>query len=122
MLLVQACAVSTASLGDAKICESLQDNECTEDKQIIPPTATSIYMSAQLNDAPEGTEVTYTVTDTESNVILESDTFTTEEGGSGPITISLNKPAGGWVTGLYEIRLELATDNSEPITKTFEIK
>lgn len=121
-MFMEACEISTASLSDAKICDSLEGDVCAEDKQVISTAAAAIYLSAQLADAPEGTSVTYTLTDRSTGEVLSTETWTAEEGGSGPFSISWNRPADGWVTGEYELTLVLGEDNSDPISKVFEIK
>lgn len=120
-LLMQACAISTANISDVRICESLEGDECAEDMQRISASTEVIYLSAQLHDAVEGTEITYTVRQVSSGEEA-SDSWTTDKGGSGPFSLSWNRPADGWVTGEYEMVLSLGTDNSDPIIKTFEIR
>lgn len=121
-LFMQSCAISTASIDNVRICDRLDGDECAEDMQEIPASVTTIYLSAQLHDAVEGTEVTYTLSDLGSGEELITDSWTTEEGGSGPFSLSWNRPAAGWVTGRYELVLSLGTDNSEPISKVFELR
>ncbi len=118
---MQACEVSTASIGDVRICDNLQGDECPEDKQVISTDASYIYLSAQLKDAPEGTQVTYTLRDLDTGDEV-SNTWTADEGGSGPFNLTWSRPEDGWVAGEYELVLDLGTDNSEPVSKRFEIR
>ncbi len=121
-LLVQACSVSTASVADVKICDSMTGDECDEDQQIISPAATVIYCSGKLNDAPEGTKMVITWRYLTEPQDIDSITLETDESGSGPFSSSLGRPDAGWPTGRYECLLDLGTDNAEPIHKEFEIR
>jgi hypothetical protein len=120
-LLMQACAVSTASISDLRICENLSGDECSEDNQTVNADATVIYISGKLNDAPKDTQLKITWRYLTDEQDIDTVTLTADESGSGPFSSSLTQPTNGWPSGKYEVVLDLGTDNSEPTHKEFSI-
>jgi outer membrane biogenesis lipoprotein LolB len=119
--LLTACNISTANLSDVMSCTETQDVLCAEDITTFATDTPEIYVSALLNNAPEGTLTTFSwryITDDYhiDSITLESvDTATT-------LQSSLNMPTEGWPVGEYEVVLSINTDNSEPVHKKFSIK
>ena len=119
--LLTGCYVSTANLTDVMSCTEITDNLCTEDITSFSPDTPEIYVSAILNNAPEGTLTTFSWRYLEDNydidsITLESiDTTTT-------LQSSLSIPDNGWPLGEYEVILSLESDNSEPISKKFIVE
>lgn len=124
-----ACEVSTANLTNVRICNNAVDNggDCSEDMTAFKTTDPVIYLSANLENAPDGTVVTATwnyVKGEYSNEKQEIDkvSATATDGGNLPFHASLTGPTDGWPKGDYEVIVSLSSDNSTPITKPFSIK
>jgi hypothetical protein len=122
-----ACSfnISTAGLKNVKMCPNLvQGQQCANDASTFAQNTPKLFVTADLNNAPEGTKVKIdwrylggeaggeTNIDT---VIVESKSDTKQ------ITSSLTSSNGTWAKGKYEVVLSLDTDNSKPIRKEFTI-
>ncbi len=118
------CSVSTARVTDAKVCTQLDGNLCTQDNETLPASAREIYASCTLKNAPENTDVKFTwyyYGDTKfeiDNVILSSG----ENFGNLDMYSSLSRPNNGWPRGVYEVTIEVVTDNAKPVVKQFNIQ
>ncbi len=119
--LLTACNISTANLTDVMSCTNAPDILCEEDISIFATDTPEIYVTAILNNAPEGTLTTFSwryITDDFhiDSITLESLETTTT------LQSSLNMPDEGWPVGEYEVVLSINTDNSEPVHKKFSVK
>lgn len=119
--MLTACNISTANLTNVMSCESATDILCEEDITTFATDTPEIYVTAVLNNAPEGTLTTFSwryVTDDFhiDSITLESIETTTT------LQSSLNMPEEGWPVGEYEVVLSINTDNSEPIHKKFFVE
>lgn len=127
LLLISAgCNVSTANLSDVRICDKLDNGQCTSDMSSLDKNTPTLYVSANLNNAPTGTKIKvdwrYLGGDpgTEPQDI-DSITLTSEED-SANLQSSLDSGTGTFPIGDYEVVLKIDTDNADPIHKTFSIK
>ena len=112
-----ACNVSTANLSDVKLCtEKNSSNVCSDDASTFPASTPVIYCSANLNNAPSDTKVTFEWKHG-SESLGKADVVTS----SG--TVVSNFSTGGAVEpGKYSVTLKINTDNSKPITREFTIE
>lgn len=124
-----ACEVSTADLTNVKICNNATDSsgDCAEDITLFKTTDPVIYLSANLDNAPDGTTVTATWNYLKGDLgnekqEIDTVTATSKDSGTLPFHASLSAPTNGWPKGDYEVVLSLSSDNSTPITKQFSIK
>jgi hypothetical protein len=113
----QSCSVSTANLGDVRVCSSLNsDGECNADAPTFPGTAPVIYCSAKLKNAPSGTKVTF-----EWKRGSEDMGTASVETGSGIVNSNF-KPNAALEPGKYSVTVKINSDNSTPVTKEFTIE
>jgi hypothetical protein len=126
-LTLQACNYSTADISDVKLCTDVEGKGvCTTDSSTFKTSDTVIYLSASLDNAPEGTTITATwrYLRGEAGDEQDIDSVSTDatDSGSAPYYTSLTGPAKGWPTGDYEVVLTLSSENFEPIHKQFSVK
>jgi len=107
---------STANLSEVKVCSSLSGSECSEDASSIPGDVPVIYCSANLNNAPSKTKVTF-----EWKQGSESLGKADVETGSGVVK-STFRPNTTLDPGQYSVTLKIDADNSAPVTKDFTIE
>ncbi|MDX9881756.1 MAG: hypothetical protein RBS73_06790 [Prolixibacteraceae bacterium] len=117
------CNVSTAKLSDAKVCTSLTGNLCDQDHLDIPVSTPVIYASCLLKYAPSGTKVKFSwmyYGDTKleiGSVVLNSG----DNGSTVELYSNLSCPDNGWPAGVYEVIIQVQTDNAMPLVKQFNI-
>lgn len=123
-VVVSACSfsVSTANLSDIKTGDKVTGNEVVNEVKTFSPDTPEIFISTQINNAPDGTELTFSWRYlTGKAVDIDSITLVTKTG-ENIAKSSLSKPDQGWPKGDYEVVLKLGTDNSKPIHKKFKVK
>jgi len=121
---LSACSfsVSTANLSNIKTGLKVKGSEVVKEVTVFSPDAPEIFVSASLNNAPDGTKLTFTWRYLEGKgQDIDSVTLVTENG-QNIAKSSLSKPTQGWPTGDYEVVLKLGTDNSKPIHKKFKVR
>jgi hypothetical protein len=111
-----SCNVTTVNLSDVKVCSSLSSNICGNDVSSFPSNVPAIYCTANLNNAPSKTKVTF-----EWKQEGESIGKTEVEAESGYVS-STFKPEAPLPPGKYSITVKIATDNSKPITKEYTVE
>jgi len=117
------CSVSTAKVSDVKVCTSLNGNLCDQDNTVLPTSAPTIYASCLLKYSVADTKVKFTwlyygETKIEiDNVVLN----TGDKAGNIEMHSSLSQPTNGWPKGIYEVVIEVQTDNAKPVVKQFNI-
>lgn len=122
ILMVASCSVSTANITDVKMCLSLQDDLCQDDVAVFENTVPEIYVSAILNNAPEGTKVFFTWNYLEDGTLeIASVDVVTEETTSN-LHSYLTIPDNGWPQGKYEVVIKVDADNVDPIHKEFSVQ
>ncbi len=122
-IMASSCEVSTANLTDVKMCEIPEGDLCAEDQAEFATDLEEIYVTAVLNNAPEGTQVTFYWRYLDEDPVVEIDSVTVDiEEVTSSIYSALTAPPAGWPTGRYEVELKIHTDNAEPVKKQFEIK
>ena len=118
------CNISTANISDVKMCETIEGFQCPEDNPVFGTDASQFYCSCVLNNAPEGTQLNFAWYYLEGEKVLIDEVTVEADGTSSTYNMqsSLSRPDNGWPTGNYEVVLELDTDNSQPITKSFKVE
>lgn len=117
------CNFSTANIQDVKICTSLEGNVCNQDNPVIDNSAETIYASCLLKNSVSGTKVKFTwiyYGDTKikiDDVILD----TGELSGNLELNSNLSRPDNGWPKGVYEVEIQVQTDNAKPVNKQFTV-
>lgn len=121
---LSACSfsVSTASISDVKTGSEIEDGEVVKEVKVFATDAPQIFVTAKLNNAPEGTKLTFLWRYLEDGG-TDIDSVTVEtESGQNLAKSSLSMPTEGWPPGDYEVVLKLDTDNSEPVRKKFSVE
>ena len=119
--------VSTANLSGAKMCEALNNDECSIDNPVFAQNSKSINLSVTLNNAPEDTKVDFTWYAIDSVRIkiseVTADVSSVQNSGSTYILHStIEMPESGWPIGEYEVEAKIKTDNAKPLVKKFSVK
>lgn len=124
LLALSACSisVSTANLSDVKTGEKLKGSEVAKEVNVFSPDAPEIFASAKLNNAPDGTKLTFTWRYLEKGGLDIDKVTVVTENGQNVANSSLSKPTRGWPVGDYEAVLKLGTQNSKPIHVKFKVK
>lgn len=118
------CNVSTAKISDAKVCTALSGNLCSQDFPVIPSSANEIFASCMMKYSVADTKVKFSwmyYGDTKfeiDNVILD----TGDNSGNLELHSSLSRPTNGWPKGVYEVIIQIQTDNAKPLVKQFSIE
>src|SRR5438874_349056 len=96
---------STANLSDVKLCTSMSGGLCDKDMSTFPGNTDVIYVTANLNNAPSDTKVTFSWKkgDTDMGTANVST-------GSGTVNSSF-KPSGMLEAGKYSVTLKIDADN-----------
>ena len=119
-----ACSfsASTATLSNIKTGSKLVKGEVKKEVRVFSTDAPLIFISANLNNAPEGTKVTFKWRYLEGEGQDIDSVEVESKSGENRMSSNLSKPDVGWPQGKYEVILELNTDNSKPIHKKFQVK
>ncbi|MDD4192164.1 MAG: hypothetical protein PHI28_12590 [Mangrovibacterium sp.] len=118
------CNVSTAKVSDVKICTVLTGNLCDQDYPVISSSAGEIFASCVLKHGVADTKVKFSwmyYGDTKieiDHVVLD----TGDKMGNLELHSSLSRPNNGWPKGVYEVVIQVQTDNAKPVSKQFTIE
>lgn len=118
-----SCEVSTAKVTDVKICTSLSGNLCDQDNPVLSITSPTIYASCLLKYSVADTKVKFTwIYYGETKIVIDTVIFNTGDTlGNVEMHSSLSQPTNGWPKGIYEVVIEVQTDNAKPVVKQFNI-
>lgn len=117
------CNVSTAKVSELKVCTSLSGKLCSQDLPVLSSAADEIYASCLLKYAVADTKVQFSwlyYGDTKfeiDHVVLN----TGDNAGNLELHSSLSRPVKGWPKGVYEVVVQVQTDNAKPVVKQFTI-
>ncbi len=119
--------ISTANFSDAKMCGSLNDDECTSDNPVFSSADPSINTSVNLYNAPHDSKVSFSwfYLDSARTMIGSFDTDLSKVESMNSVYslhCSVNSPEGGWPLGKYEVEMKIHSDNSKPLIKGFSVK
>ena len=128
LLFVNACSfnVSTASVSNVLMCDTPVEEVCPADVTEFTVASPMLYLSCDLNYAPEDTKIKFSWFKADGERFL-IDTVSLRAGdiGSGStfsVHSNLSRPNNGWPLGNYEVEISLNTDNFKPIVKAFVVK
>jgi hypothetical protein len=125
--IVNGCSfkVSTAGLDNVKMCAQEPSNSgCATDTTNFKPNTGKLFVTANLNNAPEGTKVKIEWKFLGGGSVAPQtiDTVTLEtKANTNLVNSYLSSPNNGWPKGDYEVVISLDTDNSKPVSKKFSI-
>ncbi|PKO98080.1 MAG: hypothetical protein CVU13_11655 [Bacteroidetes bacterium HGW-Bacteroidetes-8] len=117
------CSVSTANVQDVKICTSLSGNLCNQDSPTLGDTSPTIYVSCLLKNSVSATKVKFTwMYYGDTKIKIDDVTLDTGElSGTVELNSYLSRPTNGWPKGVYEVEIQILTDNAKPVLKQFTI-
>ena len=121
ILTIAACNYSTASISDLKACAQLTNDVCATDSATFTPDTAMIYVSGNVNNAPEGTEISIKWEYLTQPQEIKTFNYITK-GNEATIYTNIPKLETGWPAGDYQVTYKIATDNSQPMIKTFSVK
>lgn len=116
--------VSTAKVSDVKVCTTLSGDLCNADIPVLSTSTNDVFVSCELKNSMEETKVKFTwlyYGDTKmeiDNVVIN----TGDRIGNLNMHSSLSRPTNGWPIGVYEVVVQVQTDNADPVVKQFSIK
>jgi hypothetical protein len=115
--------ISTAKITDVKICDGLIGNLCEQDNSELPSSVSTIFSSCLLKNATPETKVKFTwIYYGDTKFEIDAVMLDTEDkSGDVELNSSLSRPNNGWPNGVYEVVIQVQTDNSEPLVKQFNI-
>jgi hypothetical protein len=115
---------STAHIDNIKMCSSMIDNQCTSDNPQFNTGTPEIFISCQLKNAPENTNVEFAWYYLGKEKI-KIDAVRLNSGdriGTLKLHSSLMHPNNGWPTGEYEVMIRILDTSKEPVIKKFIVK
>ncbi len=120
---LNSCGDANTNLSDVKICDKLTiENSCEIDNTEISSSANYIFVSWNLNNAPEGTSVKINWYYSKNEKKLIDEIILTPKGNkSYRMHAALNKPHKGWPIGKYEVALQIIDEKSNKVVKKFYI-
>lgn len=122
--LFSSCNFSTANIDNVKMCTSVNDNQCAADTPSFSNTTPFIYISCDLNNAPENTQVKMEWAYLgEQRISIDA---ITQSSGSNIGTVhlqsNLSRPNNGWPSGDYEVVITILDTENAPIVKKFSVQ
>jgi len=123
-LFFAACSVTTANIDNVKMCTSISDNQCPSDNPVFNTYTAEIFLSCQLNNAPENTEVEFAWYYLgQSKIAIDAVKLNSGSNiGTLNLQSSLSKPFNGWPVGDYEVVLSIVGFDKDPIVKKFSVQ
>ncbi len=124
LLILTSCNLNMVDIDQVKMCAFLIDNQCLSDISVFSPSTKEIFISCQLHNAPENTNVKFTWYYLGRQKI-EIDAVRLNSGdqaGTLHFQSSLTRPNNGWPTGAYLVSIQVMGEGTEPTIKKFNVK
>lgn len=126
-LFVLSCDVNvtTAKIGDIKMCSELVTSLCDTNIRIFSQDESNIFVSCKLNNAPSNTEVNFIwkyIQNGNTKIIDRVDFNSSNFGNNIDLHSYLNKPYNGWPVGTYEVEIIIDDNTSSSIIEKFIIQ
>ena len=123
---MSSCNFNSAhiDIDDVKMCTIITDNQCLSDHPVFSPSTEEIYVSCQLKNAPENTNIEFSWYYLGKQKI-KIDAVTLNSGnklGTLDLQSSLSRPNNGWPAGEYEVSIKILDTEKEPVIKKFNVK
>jgi hypothetical protein len=123
LILFILASCTTAHIDNVKMCTDLSGDLCDSDKPVFSQNDPVIYVSCELGNAPEGTEIQFAwYYTTGKRLEIDVVSLTLDNSGSYPVHCSLSAPYDGWTEGYYEVVISVVGFEDKTVTKAFEIK
>ena len=126
-LIITSCEVevTTAHIENITICTTLDGETCESNNPIISPSDPNIYVSCELQNAPQNTLITFIwkYTDGEDPIIIDEIILNSSDiGVNVNLNSSLSRPYNGWPIGRYEVEVSIDGDENDTLIKYFEVR
>jgi len=115
---------STANIDNVKMCSSIFDNQCGNDNPNFNPNTSNIFISCNLNNAPENTFVEFAwFYHGQQKVAIDKVQLNSGDRiGTINLQSSLSRPNNGWPVGEYEVVITIVDTEKDPIVKKFTVQ
>jgi len=115
---------SSANIDNVKMCTSISDNQCNSDNPNFTPVTPEIYVSCQLKNAPENTNVEFAWFYLgQQKIKIDAVTFNSGDLiGTVNMQSSLSRPNNGWPVGEYEVVISIPGTEKDPVVKKFSVQ
>ncbi len=107
---------------NVKICNRLNNNQCTNNNVVFDISTPEIFVSCQLENAPENTIIEFIWYYSIKKIRIKTSTVSSYEEKS-PVYFQsgLLKPERGWPKGTYEIEINIFGSDKKPVIKKFKM-
>ena len=97
---------------------------CPQDFPELPASTPKIFVSCRLKYSVSNTKVKFSwMYYGETKIKIDTVVYDTGDRiGNLDLYSSLSKPANDWPKGVYEVIIQIQTDNAKPLVKQFNIK
>ncbi len=121
---LSSCNFSSAKIKDAKMCTSLSANLCNDDNPVFESTTAEIFVSCQLKNAPENTDIEFAwFYYGQQKISIEALSLNSGSNtGTLNLQSSINRPNNGWPLGDYEVVISILDTDKDPIIKKFSVE
>ncbi len=126
-ILLNSCefSVTTANVENVKMCKTLDGELCDNSLSVFTPEDNYIYISCNLNNAPDNTVVTFLwkYMDQEEPIIIDEVSLSSSDMGTNlNLSSNLSRPYNGWPTGKYEVEIIIEESQRKPLIQKFEVR
>ncbi|MBC34714.1 MAG: hypothetical protein CL663_01535 [Bacteroidetes bacterium] len=123
IITIVACSATTAHIDEARVCTSVADNQCPTDNPVLGTSTPEIFVSCQLKNAPENTDVNFAwVYLGQQKIAIDNVTLNSGSNiGTVNMQSSLSRPTNGWPPGDYEVIISIVGFDKD-VVKSFSIQ
>lgn len=126
IMFVSSCSfnVTTANIDNVKMCTSINNNQCSSDNPNFKSNTREIFISCNLNNAPNNTEVEFAwFYYGQKKISIDAVKLNSgDKIGTINLQSSLSRPNNGWPLGEYEVVITILGTEKEPVVKKFSVQ
>ena len=118
-------SVTTAHIENPRMCSRLTGELCEENKTVFSSDEEFIYISCNLNNAPDNTIVTFLwkyIGEVDTIIIDEVSLNSSDKGVNLNLSSNLSRPYNGWPQGNYEVEIIIEDSQKDPVFHKFEVR
>lgn len=126
-LIVSSCeySITTAQIENSRMCSSLTGELCGANRSVFSTDEELIFISCNLNNAPDNTIVTFSwkyIGEVDTIIIDEVSVNSSEIGVNLNLSSNLSRPYNGWPKGNYEVEIIIEDSQRDPVLHKFEVR